>query len=355
MQSFDIVRETKPKKSFRVASVMGKYDLRSEHIIEKFKGDIDLDCEWQIGIIVGNSGTGKTTIAKELFKENYIDKFKYKSESVLDDFDKNISVNDICKIFNSVGFSSVVSWLKPYSVLSQGEKMRVDLARSLLDNKELIVFDEFTSVVDRNIAKIGSYAIQKNVKRTAKKFIAVSCHSDIIEWLEPDWVFDTNQMKFKYTRGLLRRPEIKLDIFEIRGYWERFRKYHYLNYDINHASKQYVGFINDIPVCFCGILHFPHPKIKNYKKVTRLVVMPDYQGIGIGNRMLKYIAEYYINKNYRFGIVTSTPALIEHFKNNSKWELKNYGRNNTQTKGSTVGNMKVSKNRLTTSWEYVNS
>lgn len=100
----------------------------------------------------------------------------------------------ITKTFNSVGFSSPPSWLKPYSVLSEGEKMRVNLARCLLAKKDIIVFDEFTSVVDRNIAKIGSYAVAKEVRRRDKQFIAVSCHFDILEWLEPDWIFDTNSM-----------------------------------------------------------------------------------------------------------------------------------------------------------------
>ena len=45
------------------------------------------------------------------------------------------------------------------------------------------------------VAKVASIAIHKAIKRTAKKFIAISCHYDILEWLEPDWVFDTNEMK----------------------------------------------------------------------------------------------------------------------------------------------------------------
>ena len=30
-----------------------------------------------------------------------------------------------------------------------------------------------------------------------KKFIAVSCHKDILEWLEPDWTFCTDSMIFE--------------------------------------------------------------------------------------------------------------------------------------------------------------
>jgi len=196
MPYFDIVKEINPKQSFRVASVVGKFDLQTTNIKENFKGEIDLDSEWQIGLIVGSSGTGKTTIAKQLFSNAYITKFNYSSETILDDMPKNVSVEDITRVFNSVGFSSPPSWLKSYDVLSNGEKMRVDLARSLLENKDLIVFDEFTSVVDRTVAQIGSFAMQKAIRKTNKKFIAVTCHYDVKDWLLPDWVFDTNKMEF---------------------------------------------------------------------------------------------------------------------------------------------------------------
>ena len=74
---------------------------------------------------------------------------------------KEKSVKEITKAFTSVGFASPPSWLKPYSVLSNGEKMRCDLAKSILEEKEIVVFDEFTSVVNREVAKTGSFAIQK--------------------------------------------------------------------------------------------------------------------------------------------------------------------------------------------------
>ena len=74
--------------------------------------------------------------------------------------------------------------------------MRVDIARALSLDQDLIVFDEFTSVVDREIAKVSAYAISKAVRRTGKKFIAVTCHYDVIDWLEPDWVFCTDTMEF---------------------------------------------------------------------------------------------------------------------------------------------------------------
>ena len=195
MPTFDIIKKSDIDKTFRVASIMSDFDVKSEHSTEHFTGNIDLPKNWNIGVIVGGSGTGKTTIAKELFGNDFITEFEYNAKSVIDDMPKNKSVKDIEKMFYTVGFGSVPSWLKPYNVLSNGEKMRVDLARAMLE-KDFIVFDEFTSVVDRQIAQTACIAINKSIKKTNKQFIAISCHYDILEWLQPDWVFDTNKMKY---------------------------------------------------------------------------------------------------------------------------------------------------------------
>lgn len=193
MPHFDIVKKNNPDNTFRVSKIQADYDLKFEHSNEHFVGDINLPEKWNIGVIVGASGTGKSTIAKELFGDILVDKFEYTNKSVIDDMPKNCSIDEITRIFYSVGFGSVPNWIKPYNVLSNGEKMRVDLANALLRNST-VCFDEFTSVVDRNVAQNVCIAINKAIKRTDKKFIAVTCHYDILEWLQPDWVFDTNKM-----------------------------------------------------------------------------------------------------------------------------------------------------------------
>lgn len=210
MQSFDIIKDIRPKKSFRTSAIISNFDLDIEHLQEHFKGGLDLPEKWQIGLIVGGSGTGKTTIAKECFPEAYFCGYEYNDDAVIDNMDKKASIKDIEKTFTAVGFSSPPSWLKPYSVLSNGEKMRVDLARCILDHKDLIVFDEFTSVVNRECAKTTSYAIQKAIRKSDKQFIAVSCHDDVIEWLMPDWIYDTDQKRFFAQRGNTTAPTSSL-------------------------------------------------------------------------------------------------------------------------------------------------
>lgn len=212
MPSFDIVKKATPDKTFRVSSVLNAFDLDLSQVKEQFKGNIDIEGkEWNVGLIVGGSGTGKSTIAKEVFGADYFENPVYEAKAVIDDMPKEKSIKEITKAFTSVGFSSPPSWLKPYGVLSNGEKMRCDLAKCILEEKEVVVFDEFTSVVNREVAKTGSYAISKAVKKLNKKFIAVACHKDIIDWLEPDWIYNTDEQRFFFALENTKDQKLSLN------------------------------------------------------------------------------------------------------------------------------------------------
>ena len=173
---------------------------------KRFVGALPVeDFDWKVGVIVGRSGSGKTSIAKQLFPDAYTKGFEYKSKCVLDDFPEGLETSEITRMLCSVGFASPPDWLKSYDCLSQGEKMRVDIARALCMPQKTIVFDEFTSVVDREIAKVSAFAISKAVRRQKdKQFIAVTCHYDVVDWLDPDWVFCTDTMEFDRKKELGR-------------------------------------------------------------------------------------------------------------------------------------------------------
>ena len=87
----------------------------------------------------------------------------------------------------AVALNSIPDILKPYQTLSTGQKFRAHMARALKDGA---VVDEFTSVVDRNVAKALSNSMRKYVDRKGlKNIVLVGCHYDILEYLNPDWVF----------------------------------------------------------------------------------------------------------------------------------------------------------------------
>tara|TARA_S200002703_G_C3769722_1_gene236993 strand:- start:29 stop:1108 length:1080 start_codon:yes stop_codon:yes gene_type:complete len=358
LQSIKFLKKTDYISTFRTEQICGMFDLNPEKkLIKEFNFDIDLNFDWQIGIIVGTSGSGKTSLAKKLFKDSYVRNYKWQNNTAfVNEFDQSINIKEITKCLANVGFSSPPLWLLPYSSLSTGQQFRVDIVRSLLENKNTVCFDEFTSVVDRDVAKIGSNCVQKFVRKTNKKFIAVSCHYDIIDWLQPDWVFDVN--KNQISRRSVRRPKIEFKIYSTnRENWRLFKNFHYLNTSIHKASKCFIGYVWNKPVAFGSVIHFPHPKIKNAKREHRIVTLPDYQGIGLGNRISDFIAKYYTEKGFNYYSTTSQPAMIYYRNKSLNWALvRNLSHVSNNNKSSTIKQLKKtsSSNRLTASFKYIN-
>lgn len=85
MPHFDIVKENHPENTFRVSKIEADFDVRPEHSSEHFVGDLKIPPKWNVGVIVGGSGTGKTTIAQEIFGDGVISRFEYSAKSVIDD------------------------------------------------------------------------------------------------------------------------------------------------------------------------------------------------------------------------------------------------------------------------------
>ena len=340
--------------SERNKHVCKMYDISDTTVKDSFECDFNLDFDWNVGLIVGQSGTGKTTIAKEKLKDYQLfQKHEWDgTKSVIDNFNSNIDVDDVITSLTKVGFSSPLNWLKPYHLLSNGQQMRVDLARLLLETDEPVIFDEFTSVVDRDVAKVTSLAVSGFIKKNNYKFVAVSCHHDIVEWLQPDWVYDTDEKRF-YRRSLWQRPAMEFKIREATSdSWDTFKNYHYLTHAINKSCKAYVVEYKDKPIAFGSVIHFPHPKCANFKRIHRMVVLPDYQGIGIGKMFLNYIAELYHEEEYRVLLTTGALAFINSLdRPDSDWRLTR--------KVSTFGKQKTGEfyadsNRATASFEFKN-
>jgi ABC-type dipeptide/oligopeptide/nickel transport system ATPase subunit/GNAT superfamily N-acetyltransferase len=351
-----IIKETEILDSFRVQQIRGMFDYQSKKITHEWTSNLPIEQrQWAIGLIVGPSGSGKTTIAKQILTEGYFhESFEWHNQkAIVDCFPDHLSIKEITGMFNSVGFSSPPHWLKPFCHLSNGQKFRVELARCLLINKKGIIFDEFTSVIDRDVAKVGCAAISKALRRKdGPPFIAVSCHYDIIDWLNPDWVFDVGTQCFEW-RERRRFPEICIDIFKAdTTAWNMFRQHHYLDHTIHKAAQCYVAKWKNKNIGFCSVLHFPHPSSAIIKREHRTVVLPDFQGIGIGNRLSEFVASFYRKKGFRFMTTTSSPAMINHRSKSKLWKCGRFGVVAQNGKTSTTHQQKSSR-RVTASFEYI--
>lgn len=191
--------KTKDFKTYRAQRVKSLFN--PEHGNEfKLTAEFNLPDDWQLGIVVGPSGTGKTSIGKKFFGDNKI-------VDLYDGWDGDMPIVDciapdgdfdtVTGSLAAVGLGDVPAWLRPFHALSNGQQFRAGLARVMCGDDANVVIDEFTSVVDRQIAKIGALAFAKSWRRQkGRKCVLLACHYDIIEWLEPDWVFDTGNGTF---------------------------------------------------------------------------------------------------------------------------------------------------------------
>jgi len=75
------------------------------------------------------------------------------------------------------------------------------------------------------------------------------------------------------------------------------------------------------PVSFCAMM--PLFGKKNHRRVSRLVTLPDYQGLGIGVAVLEACADLHRAEGYRVNITASHPAVIGHCKNSPRWRAVN--------------------------------
>lgn len=296
------------------------YDIQDKNISEVIiKNKINIDFEWNIGVIYGGSGSGKSTLLKQFgeIKDVEFDNTK----SLISNFDW-LEPIDAANLLTSIGLSSVPTWLRSYNILSNGEQYRARMAYLIgkAEINDIILIDEFTSVVDRDVAKAMSYSIGKYIRKKNLKVIFASCHFDIIEWLMPCFIYSPNKERVERLE-CLRRPEIKLEVFRCRyEAWKLFKQHHYLSQDLNKASKCFGAIWENKIIGFIAILPLPHAHMQNCFRVTRLVVLPDYQGLGIGFAFNNYIASLYKKIGCRYFIKTSNPAIGEKLVNSKDWK-----------------------------------
>jgi GNAT superfamily N-acetyltransferase len=268
---------------------------------------------FQVGLIVGPSGTGKSTLLKRIGQEESINWDERKA--VCSHFN---SAEDAQERLGAVGLNSIPAWMRPYHVLSTGEKFRADLARRLRSGA---VIDEFTSVVDRNVAKSCAFAAARYIRNVGlQKVVFATCHYDEIDWLQPDWVFDTATSRLT-GRGSERRPTIKLEVVPATvAAWSLFRNHHYLSADINRSARCWVAVWNDVPVGFASILAFPSGSIRNGWREHRTVVLPEFQGMGLGVRISDAIGTIVKQSGGRFFSKTASWRMGAYRNQSALWK-----------------------------------
>jgi hypothetical protein len=338
----------------RTAQVRALFDLpAAAHSTLRWAVDLPLDERpWQIGLIVGPSGCGKSTIARRLWPEALDASAalaRLEQGSVVDAFPEDWPIAAVVELLSSVGFASPPAWLRPFGVLSTGQQFRVTLALRLAAAAPggLVVCDEYTSVVDRTVAQVGSLALAKTVRRRGLRFIAVTCHEDVEPWLQPDWVYRPAESAFQW-RLLRRRPAIQLDVVRCQASaWPLFAPHHYLSQTHARSAVCFQASWQERPVAFSSWLPFlgaGPPARREHRTVT----LPDYQGAGIGNALSAFVAALWKGLGYRALSTTTHPAMIAGRRRSGLWRMTR--RPSFAVRGDRYAHATT---RLTAGFEYV--
>jgi ABC-type lipoprotein export system ATPase subunit/GNAT superfamily N-acetyltransferase len=268
--------------------------------------------DWNIGVIIGSSGSGKTTILRQLGE--LIEPTFDNTKALISNFDF-LPPDEATRLLSSMGLASVPTWLRPYDKLSNGEQYRARLSYLVGKSNDIILIDEYTSVVDRDVAKAMSFALQKYIRKTNKKIIVASCHYDILEWLMPDWTCSPQKRGVVERHDYLRqgRPQISLQVSRCESKtYDLFKEHHYMSKAVNKAYKFVLFEWNSKPIAI-GVIGIQMSKsFGNAFRESRIVVLPDYQGLGIGTSISNFMGGISKNINYRYYTKTIHPALGEY-------------------------------------------
>jgi GNAT superfamily N-acetyltransferase len=443
-------------RSFRVEQVAGLFDLPLEAIESRLAHELTvelpgLDEDWTIGAIVGPSGSGKTTLARAMYGEALYEPAPWPANAAIIDCLGNGSIKEITRVLTAVGLGSVPTWLKPYRVLSTGERFRADLARAVLtvgereasasrygddaspgpiaarpdretyvsrspDSRPLLVIDEFTSTLDRTVAQTASAALARLLRQGSgvgwvkpaagadprglargnawvsasldppytapPRLVVLTCHTDILPWLAPDWVLDlrpsTLDLRPALTRGCLRRPSLRLAVRRVpQCLWPHFARHHYLAGGLAASATCYAAFwpagvgrsevrgersdataltsdlcsLTSRPIAFCAVV--ASLGWKKTKRITRLVVLPEFQGLGIAAKLAETVAAHEQAKGFRVTITASHPAILAHCTRSPNWKYlgtKKTGSTRQRLSGRQIA---CSAGRAVASFEYI--
>ena len=307
----------KPDEFTQAASTAFDYKFEGESKFEGWEKPM-IPSDFSIGLILGPSGSGKSLLLKMFGQEKEI---VWNSEkAVVSHFS---TPSDAIDRLMAVGLNSIPSWCRPFHVLSNGEQFRAGLARKLENGA---VVDEFTSVIDRNVAKAASVAMRRYVDRTGlKNIVLASCHYDILEWLRPDWYFDTVDGILHDGRSL-QRPSIEIRIYPCaKDTWAVFAKHHYLTADINKSCHAYLATArfaggDETIVGFASSLTMPSGTLKKAWREHRTVVLPDFQGLGLGPKISDAVAQLHLDEGKRYFSRTAHPRFGAYRDRSLLWK-----------------------------------
>lgn len=283
--------------------------------------DVDIDVRpCDVVLAGGDSGAGKSLLLREL--EKRLAQFKHifgemctegdlnidPDELVIDSIGKN--VEEAISYLSFAGLNDAYLFLRKYKELSDGQKYRYKIAKMLSMNKDVLVFDEFCSTLDRETGKGVAFCIQKLVRRAKKTLIVATAHDDLIQDLAPSVLVRKNygyQTDVTYPgRTLNLKCSLMDDVTVQEGTiedWHSLEYFHYragIPYGIHKIfvakmKERVIGAIiySNSPLSsrprnqYLGRVPSSEEINKDFVIISRVVVLPKFRGIGLAIKLVK--------------------------------------------------------------------
>jgi GNAT superfamily N-acetyltransferase len=157
------------------------------------------------------------------------------------------------------------------------------------------------------------------------------------------------------------RPIINIEIFEIfkkdkEMMWELFKKHHYLSEKLNKAARCFIAKWDGKIIGFNSVLPLPNGHLKNVWREHRLVILSDFQGLGIGISFSECIGKLIRQEGKRYYSRTANKKLGEYRNNSKKWKPNTTNMKVSRKNLKNVGNIAYDEkliSRICYSHEYI--
>lgn len=259
--------------------------------------DFDLPDTWQVLLIMGESGSGKTTILREITPEKPLrvpdgPLFLWGGSS---EPEKTRTVS----ILSRCGLSDATHFVSSYSQLSDSQKARASVALQVIWGRKLIVVDEFLSTLDRTTAKATAYCIQKLIRAMGLRLVATTAHTDLVPYLMPDMLIEGKAYPSRFTCCKLS-PDLSINPFLKQVNLKYLDKSDYRECSLGdlHYKGKYTGGTKDFLFAdmdgrHIGVLVGTYNRTTGGRRISRLIVHPSFRGTGIGKALVsKYIKDF---------------------------------------------------------------
>ncbi len=134
-----------------------------------------------------------------------------------------------------------------------------------------------------------------------------------------------------------------------------FKDHHYLDGNINKASRCYIAIWEGQVIGFSGTITLPSGTLKNAWRGHRTVILPDFQGMGVGVRFSDAIGQLHIDQGLRYFSRTAHPRMAEYRNASPLWKptSKNKKLRKDVSDSNSYKNHVYDNVRICSSHEYV--